>query len=770
MKFKTKAQNLKTLKDGNFNIPSFTFFELRDFKKDNKKYITLIQKKLGHKVAVRSSNYYEDQSEKTFAGKFESVLNVETKKEKKLINAINSIDISYKNFEHPKNEILIQNMVKNVKYSGVIFTADPETGAPYYKINYTKSNDTTLVTSGNSLTETLIYYKHSRVYPKEIFLKKLILITKKILKFTKKNNLDIEFAITKNNIINILQIRELKINSNTSITNDYPKDYLKKLEKKINKLQNSHAHLLGKTTYFGVMPDWNPAEIIGIKPKPLDLSLYKELITDHVWAKNRKFFGYKDVTSSHLMTTFFGVPFVDLRVDFNSWLPKKLDIKISNKLINFYLKKFKKNLFLHDKIEFDLIHSSLNFSTEKVLNKQLKSIFKKKEIESIKTNLLEISKLTFQNFSKLKKDLKELDTRFKKINNSSMYMIDKIYWLIEDCKRFGTYPFAGFARCGFVAINFLKSMVENKIITSNEKELFLKSIVNITSDLQKDLYSLPKKKFLDKYGHIRPNTYDINSLNYKDGYSFYFKKLKKQNKKDAKFSFDKKVKSKLKIAIKKNKLDISPNELIDFIAESIKLRENSKFLFSKNVNSILGEIKKFGKRLNISSEDIAYLEIFDLINLYYTMDGNNLKEVLKDKIKINKKNYKNNTMVLLPEIITNYRDIYYFNTLPTKINFIGSNIVKAKITLVKNKHLKNLKLSNKIVLIEKADPGYDFLFTHDISGLITKYGGANSHMAIRCAELGIQAAIGIGEKKFDELLSSNIVEIDGQKQTLKKIL
>ena len=35
-----------------------------------------------------------------------------------------------------------------------------------------------------------------------------------------------------------------------------------------------------------------------------------------------------------------------------------------------------------------------------------------------------------------------------------MYMIDKIYWLIEDCKRFGTYPFAGFARCGFVAISF----------------------------------------------------------------------------------------------------------------------------------------------------------------------------------------------------------------------------------------------------------------------------------------------------------------------------
>ena len=94
--------------------------------------------------------------------------------------------------------------------------------------------------------------------------------------------------------------------------------------------------------------------------------------------KIENFFGYRDVTSSHLMTTFFGVPFVDLRVDFNSWLPDKLDPKTSEKLINFYLKKFKKNLFLHDKIEFDLIHSSLNFSTNNILNEQLKNNFKKK--------------------------------------------------------------------------------------------------------------------------------------------------------------------------------------------------------------------------------------------------------------------------------------------------------------------------------------------------------------------------------------------------------
>jgi hypothetical protein len=52
---------------------------------------------------------------------------------------------------------------------------------------------------------------------------------------------------------------------------------LKKLEKKIKKLNTSHPNLLGNKTFFSVMTDWNPAEIIGLRPKRLALSLYKRV-------------------------------------------------------------------------------------------------------------------------------------------------------------------------------------------------------------------------------------------------------------------------------------------------------------------------------------------------------------------------------------------------------------------------------------------------------------------------------------------------------------
>ena len=68
----------------------------------------------------------------------------------------------------------------------------------------------------------------------------------------------------------------------------------------------------------------------------------------------------------------------------------------------------------------------------------------------------------------------------------------------------------------------------------------------------------------------------------------------------------------------------------------------------------------------------------------------------------------------------------------------------------------------KIVAIPNADPGFDWIFSHNIAGLITQYGGANSHMAIRCAELGIPAAIGVGDKIYENLKEGNIM-LDCQK-------
>ena len=66
----------------------------------------------------------------------------------------------------------------------------------------------------------------------------------------------------------------------------------------------------------------------------------------------------------------------------------------------------------------------------------------------------------------------------------------------------------------------------------------------------------------------------------------------------------------------------------------------------------------------------------------------------------------------------------------------------------------------KILLIESADPGFDFIFSKKIKGLITKFGGQNSHMSIRSSELALPAAIGVGKEIYNLLKNKKYINLD----------
>ena len=96
-----------------------------------------------------------------------------------------------------------------------------------------------------------------------------------------------------------------------------------------------------------------------------------------------------------------------------------------------------------------------------------------------------------------KKDLdkaKFLNNKFDEIVNSNLSLIDKIY-AIKDVKRYGTLPFAGVARAGFVAVQILKSFVDENIISQKNYDKFLNSLNTVSKQLSKDINNLTKKNF-----------------------------------------------------------------------------------------------------------------------------------------------------------------------------------------------------------------------------------------------------------------------------------
>ena len=661
-------------------------------------------------------------------------------------------------FTNKKNEVIVQNMVGSVKISGVATSCDKDNFAPYYIINFSKSKDTSKITSGSLNGSTFVFYTKSRKLPKNLYLKKIIFLIRELTKIF-DYAIDIEFAFDNKKKLYLLQVRNIVRNKNYKNIYLNFSPSLNKLSKKIKKLKTRHYNLYGKTTLFGVMPDWNPAEMVGIKPNNLAISLYQELITDHIWAQDRKKFGYKDLTSHHLLSNFFGTPYVDIRIDFNSWLPKDLDSKTSEKLINFYLDKFKKNTEFHDKVEFNIIFSCFSLSTKQKLKKLLVDKFTNYEINKICNSLKKITINAFNILDKSVITINKLIDSHNKIVNSKIYDIDKIYWLIEDCKKFGTSSFASIARCAFIANDFINSFEEKKIFTKDEKLNFLASIKTIVSEMNNDLLKLNKKNFIKKYGHLRPSTYDINSVNYENGYSTYFSEIDEIKKlKHKSFSFSKKQMNKIDRYIRENRLPFDSKRLIKFIKTSISEREKSKFYFSKNIDSVFKLIEKIGIRNNIKKDELGFLNIKSILDLYYNLDIKTLEEKFKKEINNNKKIYIYGTLIKLPQNIISSNDIFYFIEKSSKSNFVGLGDVNGKIAYVDK--ISKIKLKNKIVCIISADPGYDYIFSKKIKGLVTMFGGVNSHMAIRCSELGIPAAIGVGERVFKEIANSKIARLN----------
>ena len=744
-------------------IPKYLYFNFGSFLKNKDKIISEIQKKLKNKIIVRSASFNEDNNTSN-AGKFLSIPNINLEDYKKIESSITLVFKSYG--KNQKNHyVLVQEYIQNAEKVGVIFTADPRNGSPFRTINFNDSNHTELITSGKSNGKIIYYFKHvskSKLPKKVQYIETLI---KKLEAKFPKIFLDIEFLILKKNIY-VLQVRKLNTKKNPFI--DFKKS-LNDLAKKITKMTTEKSHLIGEDRYFSTMTDWNPAEIIGLKPKPLAISLYQSLITNEVWAESRVSLGYKDVTKMPLLYSFLGTPYIDIKTDINSFLISNLSDEIQTKLLKFYFKKFKQSPhFFYDKIESNLVINCISLDKNKYIEILKNSQLKKRDREIV---IKKYTDLTVNLIFKLEENInkyKHGESLFKKLKTTKNSTINKIYLIHNICKNYGTLPFANLARMGFVAVEFLNSFENLKIISSGEKKHFLETIKSVSFEMSKDL-SKSKSKFLNKYGHLRPNTYEISTPSYLENYKNYFKKIKPITKRPKKFIFSNIQKNKINKLLKNNDFKkINANLLINFIENSIYERESSKLFFTKIVDELFNQLKNLFKRIGLKEKDLQYLNIKKILDLYEQYSHEDIIKDLKKDILTNKETYNFNQNFNLPNIILSKDDIYMFEEEKASPTFVTKKIISSKFINI-NKMTKKLNLDDKIVCIENADPGYDFIFNYKINGLITAFGGPNSHMSIRCNEFSLPAAIGIGEKKFQQLVKNNSLYLNCEKKMISGV-
>ncbi|MGH6846617.1 MAG: adenylyl-sulfate kinase [Methylocella sp.] len=710
-------------------------------------------------LIVRSSAKGEDSSSDSKAGKFTSVAGAEGATG--ISVAVERVITSYAGNDCEDDQIFVQPMLNEVSMAGVAFTREPHGGGPYFVINYDDhSGRSDLVTSGTGENLKTFFCLKSRQDGIPGHLLPILDLLRELESLLDCDGIDVEFAVDKNGSPYLLQVRPLGLNE-PLINAETIAAATEEIAQKVALLNRRHPYLFGNRSVFGVMPDWNPAEMIGLKPRPLALSLYRELITDSIWAYQRDNYGYKNLRSFPLLTSFHGLPLIDVRVSFNSFIPRDMKPDLAERLVNYYVERLLAQPTLHDKVEFEIIFSCYTLDLPQRLSVLTKNGFSRDDITSITASLLKLTNKIINKQNGLwlhdREKIDMLVERLPKIGNAALDKISRVYWLLEDCKRYGTLPFAGLARAGFIATQFLGSLVAAGVIDRPEHAAFMADLNTVGSQIGRDYACLTKDEFLDRYGHLRPGTYDILSPRYDEAPDLYFdwSARRQQESIAPRFALSVSQWRLLDRLLKEHGIEHDILSLIEFIKGGIEGREYAKFVFTRSVSDALSLIKRIGDEHGLSTEDCSFLDIADIRSLY--TESCCVAARLKASVAEGKRRHGLTRQIVLPPLVSSPDDVFAFHLPTVHPNFITKKCVTAPVTAISD---SPEKLKDTVLFVPSADPGFDWIFSRGIAGFVTQFGGVNSHMAIRAAELAMPAVIGAGETLFGNWKTARRICLD----------
>lgn len=785
----SKATVLQRLKNQLtiFKVPKMLVFDVSSFYRDPQNICAEIDVTFGGKtIVVRSSAEDEDGKNASSAGKYHTELNVLSSDKNSVFDSITKVVASYDKSKSitQAHQIIIQEMVVNPIMSGVLFTHELGSGAPYYVINYddvTGSTDSVTSGSGKYSNRTLYIRRNGVPSLRSNRFRKLISAVLELEDLLATTYLDIEFAMDEKVQPILLQARPMtstKKWGNSSI--DKFESLLNSTKLELNSVLKSSSGVFGELNILGQMPDWNPVEMIGRVPRSLAFSLYKTLITDGAWLSGRSQMGYHKPSSQNLMLALAAQPFIDTRLSFNSFLPQGISSIIGEKLVDAWISKLKDSPHLHDKVEFEIVSTCYDFDFNRRAGPFLGKILKREEVGEFKERLKD---LTFplirgENDASIKKCMDKVN-KLEERQNHPNFMNSTLGELIDDCISLGTIPFAMLARHGFIAQSILDSLKRIGILDESDLVRFHTTTPTVASKLVKNLNLLSgtdddRKNFLRIYGHLRPGTYDILSPCYRE---LTKKELYNHSEsiaptKTNSFSLNQRQKNKInKLLSEENCDNFSADQLIDYIRMAITSREYGKFVFTRSVSAILDNIAAWGKSIGASRESLSHVSIADIQYAQQEeqiYDSSKVLDHLNGIANENRERWTHARSIRLPQILGDCEGVDIVPFQVSQPNFITNKKATGEVVFI-DSGFSSQNISGKVILIENADPGFDWIFSQGIEALITKYGGANSHMAIRCAEFDIPAAIGCGEQRFSFLSKQERVSLDCSSRNINTI-
>ncbi|MBQ8914020.1 MAG: hypothetical protein IJ054_08270, partial [Lachnospiraceae bacterium] len=340
----------------------------------------------GDNIIIRSSLRHNGNFHNVKSLHLDATDAIDSDDKKKVHEALNRMAYMYAGNDESKlpdyfdEQILIQRYSDNIIISGVAFTRDFIYKRPYYMINYEIIGDSkediederTKWIAKNTSREFLDYEFLSLVNA----IKEIEEIYGDI------EALEIKFGIDSIDNVVIYQVRPLVELFDKPMALTDKEFFDAKSFAKCDYLDTNHV--------LSDMASWRPAEILGLNPRPLDCSLYKEFITSGIWNESISHFGYANEIND-IMQKIGNKPYISVDYSIAGLTPKSLSDNVKFKLKEYYIEKLKKKPQMHERLERDLIFNCYDFATEDKLKELLQYDFTENEINNLSHALYEVT-------------------------------------------------------------------------------------------------------------------------------------------------------------------------------------------------------------------------------------------------------------------------------------------------------------------------------------------------------------------------------------------
>ena len=712
-----KDINLKELKKHGFNVPDFEVIEWEDRNKE------IDTSKYRGKYAIRSSFLLEDSELDSFAGQFDTYLNVDSKdinkKVQECFNSINSSNINDYlkkkniNIDEIKMNVIIQKMIDS-DYSGVLFTVNPRGLLNEEVIVVGKGIGSNVVedkvnttTYYYNITDNIYYYEGKHEYLDKEKIEELILLSKKLIKVF-GDYIDIEYSI-KDNDIYILQVRPI-----TTIDKD-----------NIVILDNSNI----VESYPGVS-------------LPLTIS-FVEFVYSNVFkkeayrlSKNRKLVETNTDSFNNMVGSSNGRIYYKI----SSWYTLIKFLPFSKKIIPIW----QDMLGVKDKT-YD--NSKLRIPIFTRIKTYYNTIYELKHVtrnmDYLNNKFIEINKYFNDNYND-KLSISEIITLYGKVKKELLDIWD--ITLVNDLYAF---IYTGLLKKKLKKKNYKDEKINDYIsgISNIESLKPIKSMINLAyqkDKISKEDYDKLFDDYIELYGDrnleelkLESETFRTNPTLLEDKVNEYRKDLGKLEELYTNLNKEKDIKINNDFITKRAMLGIKNREIS---------RLNRSRIYGMVRTMILGISNNLVKGNKLANNrDIFYLTLEEVFDYQ--------KYNLKDIVKSRKKDYEmyyelpNYSRLIFAgrEFNKQHKIINKKNKVIDKDNLEGiptSNGIVEGYALVIDDIKEKYDVKDKILITKMTDPGWVFLLAN-AKGVISEKGSILSHTAIISRELRIPAIVGV---------------------------